>query len=60
MVKPKKLKPGSKIGIVSPSYWLNKDDLKKSHSQNWHRNVVGVSKSFRSWSKQCFGKEQKI
>ena len=27
MVKPKKLKPGSKIGIVSPSYWLDKDDL---------------------------------
>ena len=30
MVKPKKLKPGSKIGIVSPSYWLDKDDLEKS------------------------------
>ena len=30
MVKPKKLKLGSKIGIVSPSYWLDKDDLEKS------------------------------
>ena len=30
MVKPKKLKPGSRIGIVSPSYWLDKDDLEKS------------------------------
>mgnify|MGYP001161058291 FL=1 len=30
MVKPKKLKPGSKIGIVSPSYWLDKDDLERS------------------------------
>ena len=30
MVKPKKLKTGSKIGIVSPSYWLDKNDLKKS------------------------------
>ncbi len=30
MVKPKKLKPQSKIGIVSPSYWLDKDDLQLS------------------------------
>ena len=30
MVKPKKLKPGSKIGIGSPCYWLDKDDLVKS------------------------------
>ena len=30
MVKPKKLKPGSRIGIVSPSYWLDKDDLERS------------------------------
>ena len=30
MVKPKKLEPNSRIGIVSPSYWLDKDDLKRS------------------------------
>lgn len=30
MVKPKKLNPKSRIGIVSPSYWLDKNDLKQS------------------------------
>ena len=30
MVKPKKLEPNSRIGIVSPSYWLDKNDLKRS------------------------------
>ena len=38
----------------------NKDDLRKSHPQNWHRNIVGVSKSFQVWSKKCFGKEQRM
>ena len=44
MVKPKKLKPGSRIGIVSPSYWLDKDDLEKSakyFSEAGYRLILG-------------------
>ena len=33
MIKPRQLKQNSKIGIVSPSYWLNEDDLNKTREE---------------------------
>lgn len=30
MIKPSMLKPGCRIGVVSPSYWLKKQDMKKT------------------------------
>jgi len=30
MIKPSMLKPGCRIGVVSPSYWLKKQDMEKT------------------------------
>ena len=30
MIKAKKLKPGSTIGIISPSYWIDENILKNT------------------------------
>ena len=31
MIKPRMLKPGCRIGVLSPSYWLKKEDLEKGN-----------------------------
>ena len=30
MIKPKQLKHGSHIGVISPSYWFEKEDISKT------------------------------
>ena len=51
MIKPRQLKKNSKIGIVSPSYWLNEDDLIKTtryYSDMGYRIKLGSSNQLKS------------
>ena len=51
MIKPKQLKQNSKIGIVSPSYWLNEDDLNKTaryYSDMDYRIKLGSSNKIKN------------
>ena len=51
MIKPRQLKQNSKIGIVSPSYWLNEDDLIKTtryYSDMGYRIKLGSSNQLKS------------
>ena len=51
MIKPRQLKQNSKIGIVSPSYWLNEDDLIKTtryYSDMGYRIKLGSSNELKS------------
>ena len=36
MIKPRILKPGCRIGVLSPSYWLKKKDLEKTKPSGEH------------------------
>ena len=51
MIKPRQLKQNSKIGIVSPSYWLNEDDLNKTaryYSDMGYRVKLGSSNKLKN------------
>ena len=51
MIKPRQLKQNSKIGIVSPSYWLNEDDLIKTaryYSDMGYRIKLGSSNQLKN------------
>ena len=51
MIKPRQLKQNSKIGIVSPSYWLNEDDLNKTaryYSDMGYRIKLGSSNKIKN------------
>ena len=50
MIKPKRLEPGLTIGIVSPSYWLDKDKLNKTikyYRGLGYRIKIGSSNNLR-------------
>ena len=51
MIKPRQLKQNSKIGIVSPSYWLNGDVLNKTakyYSDMGYRIKLGSSNKLKN------------
>ena len=51
MIKPRQLKQNSKIGIVSPSYWLNGDVLNKTakyYSDMGYRIKLGPSNKLKN------------
>ena len=51
MIKPRQLKQNSKIGIVSPSYWLNGDVLNKTakyYSDMGYRIKLGPSNKMKN------------
>ena len=51
MIKPRQLKQNSKIGIVSPSYWLNEDDLNKTagyYADMGYRIKLGSSNQLKN------------
>ena len=51
MIKPRQLKQNSKIGIVSPSYWLNGDVLNKTakyYSDMGYRVKLGSSNKLKN------------
>ena len=50
MIKPSMLKPGCRIGVVSPSYWLKKQDMEKTSKffqDKGYTMVMGNSNSMR-------------
>ena len=51
MIKPKELKPGSTIGIISPSYWLDEKVLKqtsKHFTDLGYKIILGSSNFLRN------------
>ena len=51
MIKPRCLKKGGRIGFISPSYWLDKKDLKRTAAYFQERGYeidIGSSNSLRS------------
>jgi len=51
MIKPKCLKKGDRIGFISPSYWLDEKDLKRTAAYFQERGYeinIGSSNSLRS------------
>ena len=50
MIKPSMLKPGCRIGVVSPSYWLKKQDMEKTSKffqDKGYTMVMGNSNSMK-------------
>ena len=50
MIKPSILKPGCRIGVLSPSYWLKKEDLEKTSNffqDKGYTMVMGNSNSMK-------------
>jgi len=50
MIKPRILKPGCRIGVLSPSYWLKKKDLEKTtkfFQDKGYTMVMGNSNSMK-------------
>ena len=50
MIKPSILKPGCRIGVLSPSYWLKKKDLEKTtkfFQDKGYTMVMGNSNSMK-------------